>query len=154
MEVEDIMVQKVVTVNADATVREAVKIMNQHEIGCLIAVESSKIVGIITERDLLKKVLEEAKDPTKIKIHEIMSKKLVVGVPTMEVTDAARSMLKNGVKKLPILVEGQLVGLVTLTDIARATRIEHQMVNLIKELTEGGWLPPKRMQKVLDYYIS
>ena len=154
MEVEDIMVQKVVTVNADASVREAVKLMNQHEIGCLIAIESSKIVGIITERDLLKKVLEEAKDPTKIKVREIMSKKLIVGVPTMEITDAARLMLKNEVKKLPIVVEGQLVGLLTLTDIARAARVEQQMVSLIKELSQKGWLPPKRMQKVIDCYIS
>lgn len=154
MEIKDIMVEKVVTIDADATVKTAVRLMNQREIGCLIATDSSKIVGIITERDLLKKVLEESRDPTKIKVREIMSKKLVLGVPAMEITDAARLMLKNEVKKLPVVMEGQLVGLITLTDIARATRIEQQMVNLIKELSKGGWLPPKRMQKVLDYYIS
>ncbi len=153
MEVEEIMVQKVITVDADATVREAVKIMNQHEIGCLIATEPGRIVGIITERDLLKKVLEESKDPTKIKVREIMSKKLVVATPTMNVTDAVRLMLKCNVKKLPIVVDGHLVGLMTLTDIARAAHIEPQVVNLIKELSRSGWLPPKRMQKVLDYYI-
>ncbi|MFQ6073873.1 MAG: cyclic nucleotide-binding/CBS domain-containing protein [Candidatus Bathyarchaeia archaeon] len=154
MEVEDLMVQKVVTVNADATVREAAKLMNQHEIGCIIAVHAGEMVGIITERDLLRKVLEESKDPTKIRVREIMSKKLVVGTPTMSVTDAARLMLKCNVKKLPIVVDGRLVGIVTLTDIARAARVEPQMASLMKELGESGWLPPKRMQKILDYYIS
>ena len=55
---------------------------------------------MITERDLLKKVLEESKDPAKIKVREIMSRKLVVGTPTMEITDAAGRMLKNEAKKL------------------------------------------------------
>jgi CBS domain-containing protein len=154
MKVRDIMVQRVVTINADATLKSAARLMNQHEIGCLIAVDSRKIVGIITERDLLRKVLEKSKDPSKMKVCEIMSRKLVLGVPTMEINGAARLMLKNNVKKLPIVVEGQLVGLITLTDVVRATRIEHQMTDLIKELSQGGWMPPKRMQKVLDYYVS
>jgi CBS domain-containing protein len=154
MEVEDIMIQEVVTVNAAATVREAVKLMNQHEIGCVIAVHEGEIVGIITERDMLKKVLEESKDPTKVKVREIMSKKLIVGTPDMEVTDAARLMLKSNIKKLPIVVDGHLVGIITLTDIARVAHIEAQMANLIKELNKNGWLPPKRMQKVLDYYVT
>jgi CBS domain-containing protein len=154
MEIENIMVQKVVTVNADATIREAVKLMNQHEIGCVVAVQAGEIVGIITERDLLKKVLEASKDPTKVKVREIMSKKLIVGTPTMDVTEAARIMLKRNIKKLPIVVDGRLVGIVTLTDIARAAHIESQMANLMEELSKNGWMPPKRMRKVLDYYIS
>lgn len=154
MEIEDVMVKEVVTINADSTARAAVKLMNQHEIGCLVAVESNKIVGILTERDLLRRVLEESKDPTRIKVREIMSKKLVVGTPTMDVTDAARRMLKNEVKKLPIVVDGKLVGILTLTDIVRVARIEPQMVNLIKDFSQRGWLPPKRMRKVVDYYIS
>jgi len=154
MEVEDIMVQKVVTVSKDATVKEAVKLMNQHEIGCIVAVHAGEIVGIITERDMLKKVLEKSIDPSKIKVHEIMSKKLVLGTPTMDVAEAARLMLKSNIKKLPIVVDSRLVGIVTLTDIARAAHIEAQMNNLMKELSKSGWMPPKRMRKVLSYYIS
>ena len=154
MEVEDVMVQKVVTIEADSTVRAAAKLMNQHEIGCLIATESGRIAGIITERDILKKIVEESRDPASIKVHETMSEKLVMGTPSMEITDATRLMLKNEVKKLPIVVEGKLVGILTLTDIVRVARTEPEMVNLINQLKQGGWLPPKRMQKVVDYYIT
>ena len=154
MNVEDIMIREVVTIDADATVKEAVKLMNKQEIGCLIAVKHKKLLGILTERDLLKKVLEHAKDPEKTKVRDIMSKQLVTGTPYMNIADAARLMIKENIKKLPVVVNDQLVGLITLTDIARSAHLEAQMTDLMKELSRDGWLPPKRMKKVLSYYIS
>ncbi len=153
MEVEDIMVNKVITIPPDATVKEAARIMNKHEIGCLIAVKKGNALGIITERDLLKKIVEHFKNPQKTKVHEIMSKRLIVGTPQMEVADAVRLMLQKKIKKLPIIEDGKMVGLITLTDIARTARIEPQMLGVIKELRKTGWLPPKHMKKVLDFYV-
>jgi CBS domain-containing protein len=75
MEVEDIMVNKVKTITPDATVKEAARIMNKYEICCLIAVEKGNALGIITERDLLKKIVEQTKNPQKTKVSEIMSKR-------------------------------------------------------------------------------
>jgi len=153
MEIEDIMVQKVITIDSKATVREAARLMNRHEIGSLIVVKQGKVVGIMTERDLLKKVVEHFRNPEKTKVHEIMSKRLVVGTPRMEIPDAVRLMLQKKIKKLPIVVDGTIVGLITLTDIARTTRIEPQMIGVIKELRKNGWLPPKHMKKILDFYV-
>ncbi len=153
MEVEDIMVNKVITIPPNATVKEAARIMNKYEIGCLIAVEKGNALGIITERDLLKKIVEQTKNPQKTKVNEIMSKRLVVGTPQMEVADAVRLMLQKKIKKLPIIEDGKMVGLITLTDIARTARIEPQMLGVIKELRKTGWLPPKHMKKVLDFYV-
>jgi len=153
MEIEDIMVHKVITIDPNASVSEAARLMNRHEIGCLIVVKRGEAVGIMTERDLLKKVVELSRNSAKIKVHEIMSKRLVVGTPLMEIPDAVRLMLQKKIKKLPIVVEGRLIGLVTLTDIARTTRIEPQMIGVIKELRKSGWLPPKHMKKVLDFYV-
>lgn len=153
MEVEDIMVNKVKTITPDATVKEAARIMNKYEIGCLIAVKKGNALGIITERDLLKKIVEQTKNPQKTKVSEIMSKRLVVGTPQMEVADAVRLMLQKKIKKLPIIEDGKMVGLITLTDIARTARIEPQMLGVIKELRKTGWLPPKHMKKVLDFYV-
>ncbi len=153
MEIVDIMIQDVITIDVDATVQKAAKIMNRHEIGCLIVVQRGKVVGIMTERDLLKKVVEQYKNPEKTKVQDIMSKRLIVGAPSMEIADAVRLMLQKKIKKLPIVVDGELIGLITLTDVARTTRIEPQMVGVIKELRKNGWLPPKHMKKVLDFYI-
>jgi len=153
MEVEDIMINKVITIDPNATVKEAAKLMNRHEIGCLIAVKKGNASGIITERDLLKKIIEQTKNPEKTKVHEIMSKRLIVGTPQMEIADAVRLMLQKKIKKLPIVEDGKVIGLITLTDIARTTRIEPQMIGVIKELRKTGWLPPKHMKKVLDFYV-
>jgi len=103
MEVEDIMVQKVITIDPSATVKEAARLMNRHAIGCLIVVGQGQVMGIMTERDLLKKVVELGKNPEKTKVHDIMSKRLVVGTPRMEIPDVVRLMLQKKIKKLPIV---------------------------------------------------
>jgi len=154
MELKDIMVQNVVTVESAMSVKEAAKRMNLYEIGCLIVVDEGKAVGIITERDILTKVVEASKNAGKTKVKEIMSTKLVVGSPDMDVVDAARLMLQKKIKKLPVVTDSKLVGLVTFTDIVRTMRMEPEMMNVIKDLTKSGWLPPKRMKNVIEFYIA
>ena len=154
MDVKEIMVEKVVSMRADATVKEAVKLMNEYEIGCLIVARKGEAVGIITERDVLKRVVSKSRDPEVTKVSEIMSKPLIVGGPDMYVEDAARLMFKRNIKKLPVRKNGELVGLLTLSDIARVAHVEPQIVKVIEELRKKGWLPPKRMKKVVDFYIT
>lgn len=154
MELKDIMVKDVITVNPNATVKNAAKLMNQHNIGCLIVVGKGKVVGIVTERDILRKIVETSKDPEKTKVSEIMSKKLLVAAPNMDVVDAAKMMLQRKIKKLPIVTNKKLVGLVSLTDIVRTVRIEPEIMNVIKDLTKSGWLPPKSMKNIVEFYTD
>ncbi|MGQ9460972.1 MAG: CBS domain-containing protein [Candidatus Bathyarchaeaceae archaeon] len=150
LKIENVMVVDVVTVEAEATVKEAVELMNRHEIGCLVVVDDEeKPVGILTERDLLKRVLANRKDPAKSKVKDIMSKPLVTGTPHMEVEDAVRLMFKHKIKKLPVIEDSRLVGLVTLTDLVR---FQPQIIRILKELSSKQ-LPPKHMKKVVDYYV-
>jgi len=149
IKVDDVMVEDVVTVEAEASVKRAVEIMNKHEIGCLIVVKRGKAVGIVTERDMLRRVLVGARDPRKTKVREIMSAPLVVGNSQMEIEDAVKLMFEMKVKKLPIVDKGKLVGLVTLTDLAR---YQPHMIELLKKIM-ATQLPPKRMKKVVDYYV-
>jgi len=123
--------------------------MNHHEIGCLIASSRGKAVGIITERDILKRVVAEAKDPEKTKVKDVMSKPLIVVEPEMDLEEAAKLMFKMKIKKLPVVDSGRLAGLVTLTDLAR---FQPQMIRILKKLS-GMNLTPKRMKKVVDYYV-
>jgi len=144
------MVKEVVTIDEEATVREAVDLMNKHEIGCLVAMKKGKPSGILTERDLLSRVLVKSKDPEKTKVLEVMSKPIVVGKPKMDLEDAARLMFKMKIKKLPVVENGRLVGLITLTDLVR---FQPQMISVIKKLSAQE-VTPKRMKKVVDYYIA
>jgi len=154
MELKDIMVKNVITVNPNATVKHAAKLMNQHNIGCLIVVGKGKVVGILTERDILRKIVETSKNPEKTKVSEIMSSKLLVAAPNMDVVDAAKMMLQRKIKKLPIVTNKKLVGLVSLTDIVRTVRIEPEIMNVIKDLTKSGWLPPKSMKNIVEFYTD
>jgi len=129
------MVKNVITVQIDASAYDAVKLMNKSRIGCLVAVYNDKIVGILTERDLLERVLEKCKNPKETTVAEIMTRQVIVGKPDMQLIEATRLMFENKVKKLPIARGNQLVGLVTLTDIARATSVDTKTIELIEKLS-------------------
>jgi len=129
MDVKDVMVKEVITVNPDTKIRDAVELMNKNEIGCLVATRKGKPVGIMTERDVLKKIVCQSKNPEQTKVSEIMSKPLIVGKVDMDWREAAKLMLDHNIKKLPILDGGKLVGLVTLTDIARVRMLQALELN-------------------------
>jgi len=149
LKVEDAMVKEVMTIDENATVKEAAEIMNKFEIGCLIAIRKGKAMGIITERDILKRVVADAKDSTKTKVKDIMSSPLVVVEPNMDLEEAVRLMFQMKIKKLPVVDEKRFVGLVTLTDIAR---FQPQMIKILKQLAMRQ-TAPKSMKKVIDYYV-
>jgi len=129
------MVQEIIKIRAGSTVKEAVETMNKHEIGCLIVTKNGKPVGIMTERDILKRVIPESKNPEKAQVSEVMSTPLIAGDPDMYVEDAARLMFKKNIKKLPIMEKGKLVGLLTISDIARVAHIQPPF-KVIRELVK------------------
>ena len=144
------MIEGVVTIDSDASVMKAVKMMNENEVGCLIVTRRGKAVGIVTERDLLARVIAKSKNPKKTKVREIMTKPLISGQPEMDLEEATKLMFKMKIKKLPVVEsEGKLAGLITLTDVAR---FQPQMIRILKKLS-ARTAPPKRMQKVVDYYV-
>jgi len=147
--VRDVMVKEVITVDEDSTVKEAVDVMNEFQIGSLIVLERGKAVGIVTERDFLRRVLAKAKDVMNTKVREIMTTPLVVVEPSMDLEDAVKLMFQSKIKKLAVVDANKLVGIVTLTDIAR---VQPQMIRMLKQLTIKQ-AAPKSMQKVIHYYI-
>jgi len=149
LRVEDVMVKEVIKINEDVTTQEAAELMNKYEIGCLIAVKRGKVSGILTERDLLKRVVAEAKDASKLRVRDVMTSPLVVAEPGMDLGEAVRLMFQMKIKKLPVVEEKRLIGLVSLTDIAR---FQPQMMGLVKQLA-AHQTTPKSMQKVINRYI-
>ena len=131
MDVKDIMVKEIVTVDPTTRIRDAVELMNKNEIGCLVVMKKGKPVGIMTERDVLKKIVCGCKDPEQTRVSEIMSKPLIVGKVDMDWLEAVKLMLNRNIKKLPILDGERLVGLVTLTDIARMRVLEGLQIDTL-----------------------
>ena len=148
IQTRNIMVKEVITTTRDSTVEEAVKLMNEHEIGCLIVTENKKPIGIVTERDLLKRILAKSQILKKIRVEEVMSTPLISVEPDVEIGDASRLMFQKNIKKMPIVKKDKLLGLVTLTDILR---IQPQLIKMYKIFSTD--LAPRRIRKVFDYYL-
>lgn len=126
LKVQEIMIKDVITLGTKATVSEAVNLMNEHKIGCVVIIQNGEAIGIITERDMLKRVLIETRDPNTTKVSQIMTAPLVVGNPEMDIQEAVRLMAAEKIRKLPITEDGKLVGMITLTDLARSIAyLEH-----------------------------
>ncbi len=143
-----VMVEKVVTVEPSATLKKAAELMNMHEIGCLVVVHSGKPVGIITERDMLKRVICESRESETVRVIEIMSKPVITASPNMRAGDATKLMLERNIKKLPVVENGQLVGLVTLTDLLRSPGV----IEFLNKLSLNG--TSKRMKRVVHLYFD
>jgi CBS domain-containing protein len=132
LKIGDVMVRDVISANESITVKQAVDLMSDHEIGCLIATKGKKPTGIVTERDLVRKVLGEAKNPKTTTVRDVMSTPLIIVEPQMELEQAVSLMVKEKIKKLPVTQDDKLVGMVTLTDILR---FQPQILSLYKILT-------------------
>ena len=142
------MVGEVITIGANVTVRKAVRLMNDREIGCLVVVQDGKPTGIVTERDMLKRVLVAGRDPRAVEVAEVMSKPLLFMESEKEIEEAVKLMFKHKIKKLPIVENGRLVGLVTLTDLIRSSEVNKWLEDLPLKKT------PRRMKKVIDVYFD
>ena len=149
LKVEDVMTTEVITIDENATVKEAADVMDQNEISCLIAVRKGKALGIITERDLLKRVIVEAKNAKKTKVGEVMSSPLEVVASDTDLEEAVGLMFEKKIKKLLVVDEDRLLGLVSLTDIARC---HPAIITLLKSFAAAQDMP-KSMKKVLNHYI-
>ena len=149
LKVRDVMVLVVVAVDGNSSVKEAVDIMNEFQIGSLIVLERGRAKGIVTERDFLRRVTAEAKDVMNTKVKDIMTSPLVVVGPDADLEEAVKLMFQRKIKKLAVVDADKLVGIVTLTDIGRAAP---QMIRMLKQLV-AKQETPKSMQKVIDFYI-
>jgi CBS domain-containing protein len=129
--VRDVMTTNVKTVRPFSTVRDVVRKMNRFGIGSVMVVEEDRPVGIITERDILQRIVEPFLDPSVIKAKDIMSTQLVTIGGDVSVEEAASLMARRKIKKLPVVENGKLVGIVTSMDVMRANP---KIVGLLEEL--------------------
>lgn len=121
--VKDLMSRKVNVVSENATITKAAKIMAKTRRGYVVIVKKDKPVGILTDSDIIEKVVSKNKNPDKIKVKDIMSSPVIVTYPDTKINDASVLMRKNLIKRLPVVnpKNGKLIGILTETDIARST---------------------------------
>lgn len=115
--VADVLTPSPLTVDTTATVRQAAELMREHDVGDLVVVEQGRLVGIVTDRDLVVRVLAvggESNDP----VGQVATGTPVVVGPDDDIVDAARLMATHAVRRLPVVRDGEVVGIVSLGDLA------------------------------------
>ncbi|MDH7509337.1 MAG: CBS domain-containing protein [Methanomassiliicoccales archaeon] len=117
--VEEIMTKTPIIGDPEMTVQEAAKLMKTERVGSIIIVQDGEAIGIITERDLVNKIVAENKTPSKVKIREIMSSPLITVGPKESVSSAAKKMSTLKVRRLPVVKQGKLIGILTENDILK-----------------------------------
>jgi CBS domain-containing protein len=129
--VRDIMSKNVKVVRPDSSVKEVVATMNKFDIGSILVVQGKRPVGIITERDILRRIVQPCLAPETLTARQVMTSPLLTIRETASIDEAAKLMAKEKVKKLPVMDRQKLVGIVTLTDIV--TKVP-TMLSILEEL--------------------
>lgn len=117
--VGDAMTMNPITISSNKTLRDAAKIMKTEHVGSLLVTEDKQIVGIITERDIVKKAVAALGNPSLKKVKEIMATDLVTTTPDEDIFEAIRIMRDYNFRHLPVKHNGKIVGLITLKDILK-----------------------------------
>jgi len=115
--VRDVMAKDVKVVRPDTSVKEVVATMNKFDIGSIVVVQGDRPIGIITERDILRRLVEPCLAPETLTARQIMTSPVLTISEIADIEETARLMAKKGVKRLPVMNDGKLVGMVTYTDI-------------------------------------
>ena len=117
-EIRNAMTKKVATVSEESPILTAAKLMSSKLISCVVVVNGKKPVGIVTERDLIQRIIVKGKDPKKTRINDIMTSPVVTVPPESDLVPTGELMKKKRVRRFPVTDDkGDLIGLVTQTDI-------------------------------------
>ena len=133
--VRDAMTENPRSIGASASVVEAARLMREEHIGSLPITEDEKLVGMITDRDITTRVVAEAADPTTASVADVYSRDLVSVEPDKDLEEALQLMAHHQVRRLPVVENGRLVGIVTQADIA-LSETEKKTGELVEAISE------------------
>lgn len=119
MKLSSIMTKDVSALSPDDPIVEAAKIMQQRNVGCIpVCDKENRVKGILTDRDIVIRVVAEGRDPQKVDVNSVMSTGLTLGRPEMEAKEAAQIMADHQIRRLPVVENEKLVGIVSIGDLA------------------------------------
>lgn len=135
--VRDAMTSSPTSIAGDATVVEAARMLTSENVGSLPVVEGEKLVGIVTDRDLVLRVLAKDLDPHKVPVADVFSEDPVVATPEEQLDSALQRMAEQQVRRLPVVDDGRLVGILAQADVAR-TAHAHSTGRMVEEISKEG----------------
>ncbi len=136
--VRDAMTKRIATVGETETVQSAAALMTKWRVGSLVVVRGKRPAGIVTESDMIKKVVSRDLSAGNIEVREVMSRPVKFTGPNERLSDAAKKMITSRVRRMPVVENGELIGILTHTDIVR---VSPALIDILSErirMREGG----------------
>ena len=138
MKVSDIMSSRVISIGQNEPVSAAARLLKHANVGALPVCDAKqRLRGIVTDRDIVTRCVALGADPEETPVGEIMSRGVVTASPLEEVNAAVRRMREDQVRRLPVLDEGRLVGIVTLCDMARDSNCDMEAAAALTEISSN-----------------
>jgi CBS domain-containing protein len=134
--ITDVMSVNPCAIDASQPVAYAAKMMKQEDVGLAPIVEGDRLVGALTDRDIVTRVVAEGRDPQSVPVREVASTDLVTIDPQQDLDEALRLMASNQVRRLPVVAEdGRLVGVLAQADVAREAK-DKETGQLVEEISK------------------
>ena len=138
MKVRDVMTSPVIHIQADETVEVAARTLTRHNIGALPVCDGDgQVCGVVTDRDLVTRCLAANRSPAKTTVREVMTGQVLSVQPDMETGVAAHLMGRQQVRRLPVMENGKLCGLISLGDLANHGETNYDAADAFGEITNG-----------------
>lgn len=128
--VMDAMTKRPVSVKKELSVQRASQIMEESDVGSLLVVDAGKIIGIVVEEDIVRRVVAKNKVPRDVQIKDIMTKHVITIKPNVDIYNALVVMRDNNIRQLPVVIKDELVGMLTVKDILK---IEPDLFDIASE---------------------
>ena len=129
--IQDVMTPDPKILEATASVRDAAELMRESDIGDVVVLENNQLCGIVTDRDIVVRVLADGGDPAMVTVGEICSRELTTVPPTASIDDVVRLIREKAIRRLPVVEEdGEVVGIVSIGDIAVARDRESALADV------------------------
>ena|SRR5438067_6346101 len=134
--VKDAMTSNVKTATPSLSLTDAAKLMKQEDVGSVPVVDGERLIGMLTDRDIVVRGIADGSDPHAIKAGDIASRDIVTVRPDDDLDEAVRLMAQHQVRRLPVVDDGHLVGVVAQADIAQEAK-EKDVGHLVEEISKS-----------------
>lgn len=138
MKVKEIMSKDIASICSDDSVEKAARLMKEYDVGSIPVCSNDEVVGIVTDRDITLRAATQGQAPGTKKVRDVMSSGPVVGSPEMDVNDAAKIMSEKQIRRLPIVENNRLVGMVALGDISTTPSQQGTAEEALKNISQPG----------------
>ena len=143
MKVSDLMNPNVVTIAPEESAALAARLISRHNVGSLpVCGRDGRLRGIVTDRDIVLRCIAPEEDPAQTPVRDIMTRGCAVADPEEDPADAARRMAESQVRRLPVTQGGRLVGMLSLSDLARAKQFDMEAARALSDIS--GYVRPRQ----------